>query len=85
MHGMHTQQAPNRLAELMATAQCRPAEIAVAIDRDVTMVNRYSRGLTPIPDDIKSKLAAYFGVTRAYLMGWDETPSPGPKVGGGAS
>jgi hypothetical protein len=46
--------------------------VAAAIDKDQTTVYRYETGQTPIPDDVKAQLAAYFGVSRAYLMGWDE-------------
>ena len=62
----------NRLRELREARGLRRVHVAAAIDKDQTTVYRYETGQTPIPDDVKAQLAAYFGVSRAYLMGWDE-------------
>jgi hypothetical protein len=64
----------------MAARDVRPAEVAVAIDRDTAMVGRYVRGDSEIPDDIKKKLAEFFEVSRAYLMGWDDDAHVEPEV-----
>jgi hypothetical protein len=62
----------------MRDRHIRPAAVAVEIDRDVAMVGRYARGDSPIPDDIKATLAEFFGVSRAYLMGWENDPHTEP-------
>ena len=46
--------------------------VAAHINKDQSAVYRYETGRTPIPDDVKGRLADLFGVSRAYLMGWDE-------------
>lgn len=70
---MHTEgEAPNRLAQLRRHRGCRLLDVAIAADRDVSVIGRYERGETEIPDDIKARLAVFFGVSRAHLMGWDD-------------
>lgn len=71
---MQAQGATNRLGELRRTRNLRLIDVAVAADRDTSAVWRYEQGQTPIPDDVKGRLAEFFGVTRAYLMGWDDDP-----------
>lgn len=71
MHRMHMS-GTNRLAELRRARQLRMIDVAAYIGRDQSLVHRYETGKIPIPDDVKAKLAELFGVTRAYLMGWDE-------------
>ena len=70
---MHTKQAPNRLGELRRERGMKLVHVASYIDKDQSAVSRYEAGRTPIPDDVKLQLAELFGVTRAHLMGWDET------------
>jgi len=73
---MHTQAAPNRLRELRLAGKHRLLDVAKVADRDTSIIGRYERGLTPIPDDVKGHLAEFFGVSRAYLMGWDDDDAP---------
>jgi ribosome-binding protein aMBF1 (putative translation factor) len=47
-------------------------EVAAHINKDQSVVYRYEMGTVQIPDDVKGQLAELFGVTRSYLMGWDE-------------
>ena len=72
MHGMQARGDGNRLKELREARGLRQVHVAAHIDRDQTMVYRYETGQVPIPDDVKAQLADFFGVSRAYLMGWDE-------------
>jgi transcriptional regulator with XRE-family HTH domain len=60
-----------RLEALRRQKGDRMVEIAALIGRDQTMVRRYERGLTRIPDDVKLKLAKHFDVSVEHLMGWD--------------
>lgn len=71
MHGMHTQAAPNRLAQLRKERGLKLVEVAAHVNKDQSVVYRYERGTVQIPDDVKGELAEFFGVSRAYLMGWD--------------
>lgn len=72
---------PNRLAELIETKGVKLVHVGAAVDKDQSTVYRWSKGLSAIPDDKKAVLADYFGVTRAYLMGWDEdAPTPSEDV-----
>lgn len=73
MQGQQTSTtAPNRLAELRRQRNLRLVQVAAVADKDQSTVYRYEQGLTPVPDDVKAILAEFYGVTRAYLMGWDE-------------
>lgn len=69
MRVVHT--TGNRLRELRKEKGTPVREIANLIFRDQSLVSRYERGLTKIPDDAKLALAKHFGVTVDYLMGWD--------------
>lgn len=73
MHPVHT--PVPRLEELRRQSGTKMVELAALIGRDQTMVRRYERGLTRIPDDAKLKLARHFGVTVEHLMGWDDVDS----------
>jgi transcriptional regulator with XRE-family HTH domain len=72
---MHIEPAGNRLAELRRKHGLKLVEVAAHINRDQSVIYRYETGKTQIPDDVKRQLADLFGVTRAQLMGWDETES----------
>lgn len=74
MHGMHKQPEPNRLAELRKARGLKLVEVAAAVNKDQSVVHRYERGSVQIPDDVKGTLASFYGVSRAYLMGWDSNP-----------
>ena len=69
---MHTEPVANRLAELRREHGLKLVEVAAHINKDQSVVYRYETGTVQIPDDVKARLADLFGVTRAYLMGWDE-------------
>jgi transcriptional regulator with XRE-family HTH domain len=50
-------------------------EVAKAIGSTKQAVYKYETGIvTNIPMDKISKMASLFGVTPAYLMGWEESP-----------
>ena len=53
----------------------KQVHVAAYLDKDQSTVYRYETGQTPIPDHVKLQLAQLLGVTRAQLMGWDETES----------
>lgn len=72
-------QTPNRLAELRRQHGSRLIDVATVAGKDQSLIYRYEQGETQIPDDVKAKLAAYFGVSRAYLMGWDEPVGDEPS------
>lgn len=76
LHGVQRQResglAPNRLAELRQATGLRLVQVAAKLDVDQSTVYRYEQGQTPVPDPVKATLAELYGVTRAYLMGWDE-------------
>ena len=73
MHSTHTEGPANRLGELRRAHGLKLVQVAAHIDKDQTTVWRYETGRTPIPDGVKRQLADLFGVTRAHLMGWDES------------
>lgn len=74
MHGMHMEEAtaPNRLRELRESRNLRLLDVAKVADRDPSVIRRYEDGSVAMPLDVIERLAAFHGVTRAYLMGWDE-------------
>jgi transcriptional regulator with XRE-family HTH domain len=62
----------NRLKELREARGLKLVQVAAHVNKDQSVVWRYETGRTQIPDDVKAQLACFFGVSRAYLMGWDE-------------
>jgi hypothetical protein len=85
MHGVHTQSPPNRIAELLASRpDVKLVHLAAFCDVSESTANRWQSGYTPLPDHQKARVAEFFGVTRAYLMGWD-TDSPAPQPNGAAA
>lgn len=70
---VHTTGAPNRLGELRRQRGLRLIDVAAEVSKDTSVVSRYESGSVQIPDDVKGDLAAFFGVSRAYLMGWDDS------------
>lgn len=64
--------ATNRLRELRKAADTKLYEVAAVVRADTSTIHRWETGQSPIPDESKAQLAELFGVTRAYLMGWDE-------------
>lgn len=69
---MPRQLSKNRLRELREAHDLKLWELSAVAERDASMIHRYETGTTRIPDDLKLRLAEHFGVTVAYLMGWDE-------------
>jgi transcriptional regulator with XRE-family HTH domain len=72
MRRMHMMESGNRLRQLREARGLKLVHVAAHINKDQSAVWRYESGQTPIPDDVKAQLACFFGVSRAYLMGWDE-------------
>jgi transcriptional regulator with XRE-family HTH domain len=68
---VHTATPENRLRELRRKHNVPLHELAALLGRDQSMISRYERGLTVLPDEAKRTLAAHYGVTVAHLMGWD--------------
>lgn len=60
-----------RLRELRVAKGLQAYEVAVVARRSESMISLYEREIVPIPDEVKARLAEFFGVSRAYLMGWD--------------
>lgn len=44
------------------------------IGKDTTTLYRWETGRQPIPDEDKHSLAELFGVTVAWMMGWESSP-----------
>lgn len=56
-------------------------EVAKAIGSTKQAIYKYESGIvTNIPTDKISKMANLFGVSPAYLMGWDESSRPHPNL-----
>jgi transcriptional regulator with XRE-family HTH domain len=68
---MHTTEH-NRLAQLRREHGLKNVDVAAAIGKDQSVLWRYENGQTQIPDPVKAQLAELYGVSRAYLMGWDD-------------
>lgn len=62
----------NRLRRLRIAQGLSPEELAVELGVSVTSLARYEKGQTGIADEKKLRCAQIFGVTVAYLMGWDD-------------
>lgn len=64
---------PNRLKELrLAAGLSRPA-LGRELNVDPMSLFRWENGGRGIKDERKLQLAAYFGVSVCYLMGWPES------------
>lgn len=72
MHRVQRQPPPNRLRELRQKHNLKLHEVSTLVGRGESVVWRYEKGLTAVPDDAKLKLAAHFGVSVEHLMGWDQ-------------
>lgn len=74
---------PNRLRELIDRDGLRLSSVAAHCDVDQSTVYRWREGQTAIPDEQKFRLARLFGVSIAFLMGWDGPEgSHGPESAG---
>jgi transcriptional regulator with XRE-family HTH domain len=75
MHAMHgaatTHLPPNRLEELREAGGLKRYHLAAEVDVDQSTIYRWERGGT-IPDEVKLRLADFFGVSPAYLMRWED-------------
>lgn len=65
---------PNRLREMREQAGLKVYDIAAMVRRDPSTVLAWERSESQVPDQIKLQLAAYYNVTAAYLMGWEDEP-----------
>jgi transcriptional regulator with XRE-family HTH domain len=63
---------PPNLKKLRLAEGLTGPQLAVAIGVDPTTLWRWESGAGQIPDKRKAELAERFGVTIAYLMGWDD-------------
>lgn len=62
----------NRIALLRNTQGLKHVDVASRIGVTERTVWRWEKGEVQIPDDRKLELAALFGVTVGFLMGWPE-------------
>jgi len=63
--------ASSRLRELREEDGLSAAEIARRVDVDANSISRWENDRGQIPDWRKQQLAEFFGVSVAFLMGWD--------------
>jgi transcriptional regulator with XRE-family HTH domain len=63
----------NRLRELREAKDLKLYDIAAFVRADPSTVWRWENNGS-VPDSVKLALAEFYGVTPAYLMGWDEAP-----------
>jgi transcriptional regulator with XRE-family HTH domain len=63
------QPPPNRLEELREARGLKRVHLAAAFDVDQSTIFRWERN-GGIPDEAKLRLAEFFEVNPAYLMGW---------------
>jgi len=73
---MQTQLPENRLSALLTERTERDpsfkaSQLAAFCDVDQATLYRWRKRQTQIPDPQKERLAAFFGVSVPYLMGWD--------------
>lgn len=70
----------NRLAELRQSQGLSRRQLAARLDlsertgdilSDKT-IERWEKGVARIPEGRTAELALFFGVSRAYLVGWDD-------------
>jgi transcriptional regulator with XRE-family HTH domain len=69
----------NRIRELRKTSKHRLYELAGALKVDTSTITRWENGTSEVPDAQKRELAVLFGVSIAYLMGWEDAPGVPPK------
>lgn len=62
---------PNRLKALRTAAAMTQNDLATQLDVDRSMVSCWESLKYAIPDELKPKIAALFGVSPAHLMEWD--------------
>lgn len=75
----------DRISALIEQSNMSYQELEKATGIKKSSLQRYASGVTPkIPLDVIEKLSATFHVSKAYLMGWDESNSPTePKLSEG--
>lgn len=67
----------NRLRELRELRGLKRHELAVEFGVDPSTIYRWETGAELGDEDMKAKVAEFFGVSREHLMGWDrESPEP---------
>jgi transcriptional regulator with XRE-family HTH domain len=67
---------PRRLRYLRRAQGVTLADVAERIGVTEATAEAWERRQRDIPDDQKVRLAAIFGVTVAFLMGWDDQDQP---------
>ena len=65
----------NRLKELRRERGLQLEDVAVRVRKSAAMISRYERGESKPDIDIVRQLAAFYGVTVEYAMGWDTEPT----------
>lgn len=65
----------NRLRELREGKELKRQELAVELGVDPSTVYRWETGGVEITDETKDRLADFFKVSKAHLMGWDRIPA----------
>ena len=50
----------------------RLVDLAQVVNKDQAVYARYERGDVNPPDEAKLALAAFYGVTVSYVMGWND-------------
>lgn len=72
-----TELPPNRLRELRRKRGWETYDISARFRVVPSTVSRWETGKTQMPDHVRLALAAEYGVTVAYLMGWDDDENGG--------
>ena len=62
---------PNRLKELRLAQGLVLRELAKVLGVDIRTVHRHERGESEVPDAMKVRYAAIFGVSVPFFMRWD--------------
>lgn len=68
---MQKQTATNRLRQLREGHGLKLYDVAALVRVDPSTIHRWETEQTQVPDEVKKALAERYGVTRAYLMGWE--------------
>ncbi len=72
----------NRIRELRNEAGISQKELAARLAVHASTLSRWEAGTQAIPDSQKQHLAEIFGVSVAFLMGWDRGNGNGNGANG---